>query len=70
MKKSIVWGAVVAVLLGAVGLVLWQGGDQTAGQPTAAAGKDEPLFYRHPMTPSITSPVPAKDNMGMDYIPV
>ncbi|MBZ0112780.1 MAG: efflux RND transporter periplasmic adaptor subunit, partial [Thermoanaerobaculia bacterium] len=27
-------------------------------------------FYRHPMDPSITSPVPAKDSMGMDYIPV
>lgn len=28
------------------------------------------LFYRHPMNPSVTSPVPAKDEMGMDYIPV
>lgn len=28
------------------------------------------LFYRNPMDPSVTSPVPAKDNMGMDYIPV
>ena len=28
------------------------------------------LFYRHPMDPTITSPVPAKDNMGMDYIAV
>ncbi len=26
--------------------------------------------YRNPMNPAITSPVPAKDNMGMDYIPV
>ena len=30
----------------------------------------EVLFYRNPMKPSITSPVPAKDEMGMDYIPV
>lgn len=30
----------------------------------------EPLFYRNPMNPDITSPVPAKDSMGMDYIPV
>jgi Cu(I)/Ag(I) efflux system membrane fusion protein len=30
----------------------------------------EPLFYRNPMNPEVTSPVPAKDNMGMDYIPV
>ena len=28
------------------------------------------LYYRNPMNPSITSPVPAKDEMGMDYIPV
>ena len=28
------------------------------------------LFYRNPMNPSITSKVPAKDPMGMDYIPV
>ncbi len=28
------------------------------------------LFYRNPMNPSITSPVPAKDEMGMDYVPV
>lgn len=27
-------------------------------------------FYRHPMNPKITSAVPAKDNMGMDYLPV
>lgn len=30
----------------------------------------KPLFYRNPMNPEITSPVPAKDHMGMDYIPV
>jgi RND family efflux transporter MFP subunit len=28
------------------------------------------LFYRHPMNPAVTSPVPAKDEMGMDYVPV
>lgn len=30
----------------------------------------KPLFYRNPMNPQITSPVPAQDEMGMDYIPV
>lgn len=29
-----------------------------------------PLFYRSPMNPSVTSPVPMKDPMGMDYVPV
>jgi RND family efflux transporter MFP subunit len=33
-------------------------------------GDREVLFYRSPMDPSITSPVPRKDEMGMDYVPV
>ncbi|MDD5759990.1 MAG: efflux RND transporter periplasmic adaptor subunit [Desulfobulbaceae bacterium] len=28
------------------------------------------LYYRNPMDPSITSPTPAKDEMGMEYVPV
>lgn len=28
------------------------------------------LYYRNPMNPAVTSPVPMKDPMGMDYIPV
>ena len=28
------------------------------------------LYYRNPMRADVTSPVPAKDEMGMDYIPV
>src|SRR5258708_847933 len=28
------------------------------------------LFHPNPMNPSATSPVPMKDSMGMDYIPV
>lgn len=30
----------------------------------------KPLFYRNPMDPSVTSAVPMKDPMGMDYVPV
>jgi hypothetical protein len=33
-------------------------------------GKGRILYYRNPMNPSVTSPVPMKDEMGMDYIPV
>ncbi|MDQ7773151.1 MAG: heavy metal-binding domain-containing protein [Elusimicrobiales bacterium] len=36
----------------------------------AAGGEREVKFYRNPMNPEITSPVPMKDEMGMDYIPV
>ena len=35
-----------------------------------AKGERKLLFYRHPMKPGVTSPVPAKDEMGMDYVPV
>jgi membrane fusion protein, copper/silver efflux system len=35
-----------------------------------SAVEREPLFYRNPMNPEVTSPVPAKDSMGMDYVPV
>ncbi len=40
---------------------------------TPAAGGEQHgkiLFYRNPMDPTITSPVPRKDEMGMDYVPV
>jgi Cu(I)/Ag(I) efflux system membrane fusion protein len=30
----------------------------------------KPLYYRNPMDPNRRSPVPAKDEMGMDYVPV
>jgi membrane fusion protein, copper/silver efflux system len=33
-------------------------------------GRGRIVFYRHPMRPEITSPTPAKDEMGMDYVPV
>ncbi|MEO8605037.1 MAG: efflux RND transporter periplasmic adaptor subunit [bacterium] len=36
----------------------------------APAAPGTPLFYRNPMRADVTSPVPAKDEMGMDYIAV
>jgi len=35
-----------------------------------AAGPRKILFYRNPMNPEVHSPVPMKDEMGMDYVPV
>jgi len=32
--------------------------------------KNRVLYYRNPMNPEVTSPVPMKDSMGMDYLPV
>lgn len=44
---------------------------QTQNNETTRSIVSNPiLFYRHPMNPEITSAVPAKDDMGMDYIPV
>jgi multidrug efflux pump subunit AcrA (membrane-fusion protein) len=36
----------------------------------AASQERKVKFYRNPMDPSVTSPVPMKDGMGMDYVPV
>jgi Cu(I)/Ag(I) efflux system membrane fusion protein len=36
----------------------------------ATTASREPLYYRNPMDPNQHSPVPATDEMGMDYVPV
>lgn len=36
----------------------------------AGQGGKKILYYRNPMNPQVTSPVPMKDEMGMDYVPV
>ena len=41
-----------------------------AAPATAAAAKPRILYYRNPMGLPDTSPVPKKDQMGMDYIAV
>jgi len=53
-----------------------QNPDQQASNKVAVkgdgpcAGGAQPLTWRNPMNPSVTSPTPQKDSMGMDYIPV
>jgi len=42
--------------------------ERLKGEP--AKKEKKILFYRNPMNPGITSKAPAKDPMGMDYIPV
>ncbi len=67
---KIIWG-LVAVLL--IGLGYWSGMQRSAHvaqQHTTAQAERKPLFYRHPMGLPDTSPVPKKDAMGMEYIPV
>ena len=72
--------AMSAVIAAALGAGYWLGNQGTFGPGAApkapvassAAAKKEPrlLFYRNPMGLPDTSPVPKKDEMGMDYIPV
>ena len=41
-----------------------------AMETAAPKAQGKLVFYRSPMNPSLTSPVPMKDEMGMDYVPV
>jgi multidrug efflux pump subunit AcrA (membrane-fusion protein) len=43
--------------------------DKAAAAP-AATGERKVAYYRSPMDPSVRSDVPAKDSMGMDFVPV
>ena len=67
---------VIVAVAAALGAGYWLGsrGGHEAAAPQAAAkdAKQERrlLFYRNPMGLPDTSPVPKKDPMGMDYIPV
>jgi Cu(I)/Ag(I) efflux system membrane fusion protein len=69
MNKSMIFTALVML---AVGLAsgYWFAGRSGDAPPAASGESRQPLFYRNPMNPSVTSPVPAKDTMGMDYVPV
>jgi Cu(I)/Ag(I) efflux system membrane fusion protein len=42
----------------------------SSNETPAASGKGRILYYRNPMHPEITSPMPTQDDMSMDYIPV
>lgn len=68
------WLATAAVLAALVaGWMIGRAGRAEApATPDAKAPATEPkvLYYRHPMGQPDTSPVPKKDAMGMDYIPV
>ncbi|WP_022946997.1 efflux RND transporter periplasmic adaptor subunit [Methylohalobius crimeensis] len=45
-------------------------GEQPTTTVSEKSAECAPKFYRHPMNPDITSKTPAKDEMGMDYVPV
>ncbi len=44
--------------------------EDAGAQASPTEGKGRIVLYRSPMNPSITSPKPMKDEMGMDFVPV
>ncbi|OIN94386.1 MAG: hypothetical protein AUJ20_00615 [Comamonadaceae bacterium CG1_02_60_18] len=59
--------SLLALLLTACGREAGTIGNAVQAQ---GSGQKQILYYRNPMGQSDTSPVPKKDSMGMDYIPV
>ena len=52
------------------GMALTKIEGSAASAATPSVGERKILFYRNPMNPNVTSHSPAKDEMGMDYVPV
>ncbi len=73
MNKTILIVALLMLVFGGAGgywLASVKQVDEQQNTDSKNAGERKILFYRSPMNPSVTSPVPAKDAMGMDYVPV
>ncbi len=68
MNKSNIITAILMLGIGA-GAGYWYS-SQSMNTGAEVTTERTPLYYRNPMDPGITSQVPAKDSMGMDYIPV
>ncbi|MBX3702596.1 MAG: efflux RND transporter periplasmic adaptor subunit [Steroidobacteraceae bacterium] len=61
----------VVLLMLSLALAMTAGcGPAPSGDEPEQKAERKPLYYRNPMDPTITSPVPRKDHMGMDYIPI
>ncbi|MCF6336370.1 MAG: efflux RND transporter periplasmic adaptor subunit [Gammaproteobacteria bacterium] len=71
-KQTVMVAILVALAVGGGGGYWFASRMAPDAMSTAGDAKQErkALFYRNPMNPAITSPVPAQDEMGMDYIPV
>ncbi|TWO82305.1 efflux transporter periplasmic adaptor subunit [Denitratisoma oestradiolicum] len=75
MKRGAGWALGLVAVVMAAGAGYWLGGaGRSADTVQAGAVQGEKarklLYYRNPMGLPDTSPVPKKDPMGMDYVPV
>ncbi len=73
MNKSVLMIASIMLIAGlSAGIVggYWLANSKQVGEQAAISTDKKILFYRNPMNPSVTSAIPAKDVMGMGYVPV
>ncbi len=70
MNKSVLIITPIMLIIGFLAGYWLPNPKQPMSQPETSNAKRKVLFYRHPMNSEVTSPVPAKGSMGMDYIPV
>jgi len=64
------WFQLIVILILGAGLGFLGGYAYLSQMTEHTATVRKPLYYRHPMNPQVTSPAPAKDEMGMDYVAV
>lgn len=73
-RRTVLLGATAVALVASAGA--WTAcrrrGSTPSPSPSAAAASPERkiAFYRSPMDPSVRSSTPARDSMGMDFLPV
>jgi len=70
MNKLVWIIAPIMLVIGLAGGYWLADSKQVVVKHEPAQTEREVLFYRHPMNPAVTSPVPAKGSMGMEYTPV
>ncbi len=64
------------IITGIISLIIGVGGgwlifhNHTSSNSSGTTSERKILYYRSPMNPTVTSKVPMKDQMGMDYVPV
>jgi Cu(I)/Ag(I) efflux system membrane fusion protein len=70
MNKPVLIIAPIMLAVGLAGGYWFADSNLVNKLPVSTSSDQQVLFYRNPMDPSVTSPTPAKDAMGMDYVPV